>query len=232
MDKIEIQRHDIDGGPIYAETDFDQFVVEPFNATSSALFVVMATYWIWRVSRSPELNFFLLYGSIVLLIGGIGGTVYHAFRTSKIWITMDWLPILILTMSAAVYFLSRVLSKKWLMIPFFIFFFAVQWLNFKYFPSSLKTNFSYAVMGFTLLAPIMLYLYRTKFRYGMWIGISFGSFVLAVLSRYLDPYQILPMGTHFLWHLFGLVAAHSVIEYIYLDDRALKKEKGLISSSN
>ena len=183
MDDVVIERYEVDGGPIYTETNFDQFIVEPFNAASSALFIAMAVYWIWRVSRSPQLNYFLLFGSIILLIGGIGGTIYHAFRTSIVWITMDWLPILILTMSAAVYFLARVLPKKWLMIPFFLLFFIVQWMNYKYFPSNIKTNFSYAVMGITLLAPILLYLYRTNFRFGRWI---FHFIWVVHISRFIE----------------------------------------------
>ena len=51
------------------------------------------------------------------LIGGIGGTLYHGLRTESAYLTMDWAPISILTLSAVIWFLNKLVkSKIWVLL--------------------------------------------------------------------------------------------------------------------
>src|SRR5690349_15240074 len=75
-----------DGGPRYKETPPDPTLVsvaEPYNAVTAALFLVIVLAWGWRLwGRFGRYPFLAACGPI-LLAGGIGGTLYHAFRTQR-----------------------------------------------------------------------------------------------------------------------------------------------------
>jgi hypothetical protein len=59
--------------------------------------------------------------------------------------------------------------------------------------------------------------------------------MIALLFRQLDAteFSFLPMGTHFLWHVFSAVGAYFVLKYLYIlreiDVKPLS-ESNLISS--
>ena len=70
-----------------------------------------------------------------------------------------------------------------------------------------------------MLAPLVLYLIRTNGRYLILVLLAFGIFGIAVYFRSIDLTQTLfPMGTHWLWHLFGGIAVHFMITYIFKDN--------------
>ena len=93
-----------DGGPIYAETNLSHLIVEPYNAISAILFLVVVVYWWSKLRGKYEQHTFLSYVIPILGIGGVGGTLYHAFRYTSIFHYMDWLPILFLCMAGSFYF--------------------------------------------------------------------------------------------------------------------------------
>src|SRR5688500_16819572 len=77
----------LDRGPRYTETPRDPYapdappVAEPWNAVTAALFVALAVGWLVRL-RGRYRNFpFLVCCVPILLVGGIGGTLYHGLRT-------------------------------------------------------------------------------------------------------------------------------------------------------
>lgn len=93
-----------DGGSLYAETNLNHLFPEPLNAITSCFFLAIAFYWLFKLWGNFKSHPFLSYCLVLLFIGGIGGTTYHAFRLWRPFIMMDWLPIMLLCISAGVYF--------------------------------------------------------------------------------------------------------------------------------
>lgn len=204
-----------DGGPIYVETDFSRWIVEPWNAISAALFIVIVVYWIRKVIYQPENQGFIKLNLPFLAIGGIGGTIYHAFRYSQVFLVMDWLPILLLCLSTSLYFCYKLIGK-WLPAIGIIFIaFLLQGLIMNIVPPSIAINVNYAFMAGLILLPVLLYAYKNKFYMVRWIGLAISGFAIALFFRVVDSFVLLPMGTHFLWHIFGALSCHFMIVYIF-----------------
>lgn len=206
-----------DGGERYTETDLSRLIVEPWNGASALLFLGIVAFWAYKLRGQYRQHLFLSINLPILAIGGIGGTLYHAFRMSAVFLMMDWLPIMILCFAASVYFFIRVLDNWWLAALIVGLALLSQVLMFRYqlLPMDLAVNVNYTVMGALILVPTVLLLWKTGFRGAQWIGYALASFVVAVSCRVLDHAELLPMGTHFLWHVFGAAACTSMFQYVY-----------------
>ncbi len=221
-----------DGGSVYAETPADPFApdspvpAEPFNAATAAVFVALAVYWAaviggrWR--RFP----FLTAAVPVLLAGGVGGTLYHAFRTRRAYFLLDVIPIQLLGLAASVYLTARlardlgrarvVMTAAGLVAAFV----AVNAVLFRNLPGeagNLLVNLNYASLAAVILAPMLVVLVRTRFRHGSWVLVGVATFAVAWFCRLVDERGMtgLPMGTHWLWHLFGAASTQAVAAYLY-----------------
>lgn len=210
-----------DGGPIYAETDFTRFIREPWNMASAALFIVLAAWYAWRLYGHYHKHALLTISIPILLLGGIGGTLYHGLRTERIFLLMDFVPILILLFLCATYCWLQVLPKAWWLLVAFPPFLLLEWsiwevgrLN----PSlrSVVMNVSYLNLAITALVPIIWLQIKTRYRYGRRFVYALVCFLFALLFRFLDGAQptLLPMGTHFLWHVLGAVATFFIMDYM------------------
>jgi hypothetical protein len=229
-----------DGGPRYKETPPNPYVVpiaEPFNAVTASFFVLIVVFWFWRLwgrfGRFP----FLTACMPILLAGGIGGTLYHAFRTQRIWFLMDVIPISVLGIAGAVYLAVRLGRSvgRWRVFAIAVglvaaygimntvFFQLVRFPN-----RNLTVNLSYATLALILILPLLVVLVRTRFRHVGWVATALASFGIAWFCRLVDggTYDPLRMGTHWLWHTFGAITTLAITEYFYrielerVDDRA------------
>ena len=209
-----------DGGILYAETNLHRFFPEPLNAATSLFFLFLAIYWTYKLWGRGRQHTFLSVAIALLYIGGIGGTIYHGLRKWSIFIMMDWLPIVLICVSAGVYFLARV--TRWYYATLLV----IAYITFQVFVRremiengdvQLYLNINYAVLGSLVLLPVLGFLTATRFRNGRWVGIALLAFVLALTCRIADNWGVwTETGTHFLWHSFGAVAAYSMFRYIYL----------------
>jgi hemolysin III len=77
-------------------------------------------------------------------------------------------------------------------------------------------NINYAVLACMVLLPVVAFLIVTKFKDGIWVGIALTAFIVALTFRIVDTWRLTVIGTHFLWHTFGAVAAFCMFKYIYL----------------
>ncbi|TAE57441.1 MAG: hypothetical protein EAZ89_03920 [Bacteroidetes bacterium] len=209
-----------DGGPIYTETDTSRFIVEPWNGLSAAFFLLIVVYWLSQIRGQWRKHGFMTAALPVLAVGGVGGTIYHAFRLSRVFLLMDFLPIVILCLCASVYFFVWVTGKWWLALLMIASGLTLSGLMFQFaerggLPASVAITVNYAIMGAFILLPIGWLLLKTHFRHGRWVGYALGAFLLALLFRWADPQAWLPMGTHFLWHTFGAIACHCVLAYVF-----------------
>lgn len=210
-----------DGGPIYVETNLDNFVVEPFNAVSAFLFLFIVGYWFRKIDGRYQKHTFLTLSVPVLLVGGIGGTLYHAFRVSEVFLVMDWLPIFLLTMAATAYYLFRVMGQWRYVFLSMSVILLLEIINFRVFEAQgiysahTATNVSYAIVGIFTVSAVFLLLSRTRFRHFRSIVYALTAFALALFFRIADPWALLPVGTHFLWHTFGALSCHFIFQYTY-----------------
>lgn len=218
-----------DRGPRYTETPPDPYapgappVAEPWNAVTATLFIVVVGVWAWRLRGRYRDYPFLCCCLPILFAGGVGGTLYHATRASPLFLALDVIPITLLGLAGSVFMAVRYWGGRgWWFLPavsaFYlvtnrVFFAALRPANVQ-----LSISLSYASLAVVVIAPIVLVLWKTRFRYGGWFVAGLVAFALAMFFRLWDavagPY--LPMGSHWLWHTFGAVTTALVMEYFYL----------------
>ncbi len=206
-----------DGGPLYTETNLSQWIVEPWNAASAFIFLLIVIYWAIRLKGIYQQYRFMSVSTAMLAVGGVGGIIYHAFRMSPVFLYMDWLPIMILCLAVSIYFIVQ-LSKNWTMalavlagsVMVQISILRSGWISDRW-----AVSINYIWMALMVLIPTALIIYKTRFHKAQYVFYALGAFVLAIFFRIADPWQWLPMGTHFLWHFFGAIACHSMFYYVY-----------------
>lgn len=210
-----------DGGIKYAETNMAQLFPEPLNAITALFFLLIAIFWTIKIKGNFKAHPFLTYCLVLLYIGGIGGAVYHSLRQWSVFIMMDWLPIMLLCVSAGIYFLAQ--STRW----YYAVLMVLGYFGLQFFLRDLLTsnnanlfiNINYAAMALLVLLPVLNYLIYTKWKAAKWVGYALLAFVFALTFRIADKWGWLSFGTHFLWHSFGAIATYCMFNYIYLTQR-------------
>ena len=208
-----------DGGLPYTETNMEYIFPEPLNAITSIFFLFLAGYWTFKLKGQFRQHLFLSACVFLLYIGGIGGTIYHGLRQWSFFIMMDWLPIALICISAGVYFLAKITKWYFAIGVVFIYIGLTFYLRHEI-DANLFININYGILGTLVLFPVLAFLTYTRFKNGIWVGLGLFSFVVALFFRIADRWDWLDFGTHFLWHLFGAVAAWSMFHYIYLINEA------------
>lgn len=217
-----------DGGPRYTETPRtlpatdDRLLAEPWNAATALLFVGIVIAWLWRLRGRYRQFPFLCCCMPVLLVGGIGGALYHGLRSSRYFLMMDVIPISVLGLAGAVYLAVR-LSRKWAWLFIcgaLMLYGGVNMLLFRFLAPTNRQeaiSLSYVSLAVLVLTPIVLTLLKSRFRHAGWIAAGVVSFTIAWGFRVLDARigDILPMGSHWLWHAFGALSTALVIEFFY-----------------
>ncbi|MDD5597649.1 MAG: hypothetical protein PHV82_06875 [Victivallaceae bacterium] len=208
-----------DNGPIYQETDMTRFPVEPWSTFTNLVFLATFIYFAVKTRLSyikfPMMVIFL----IILLIGWFGGTVYHATRSNNIWLLMDYIPIMIIVLTASIYFWRELVGNWMLVIAFTLLPVIIYRFIFHLIP---LPHFVSISLGYTILASIVVVplvphcIHKTPEGWKLLV-ISLISFGLAISCRLLDNRGIvkLPMGTHFLWHIFGGICCFCMFSYVF-----------------
>ncbi|MBC8485441.1 MAG: ceramidase domain-containing protein [Bacteroidetes bacterium] len=206
-----------DNGPVYTETNTDNLIVEPWNAVSSLLIIIPAIYWMLRIRKDFGNFKFLFYCIFLMFICGTGSTLYHALRASKFFLYMDILPAATITLSISIYFWIKVFKKWWYVLFVIIPSLFTRSLFFRYLPQHTAINVSYAISGIITALPLVIILFKTGFYKVNYVIITIVLFILALIFREIDATQIsfLPMGTHFLWHVFSGFGAYYILAYLY-----------------
>lgn len=209
----------LDGGPIYTETLAGRFPVEPCNTVSNFIFLFVIAYWAYR-SRMNILKYpMVVIVLVILAIGFAGGTVYHATRSAEIWLVTDYLAIYFAIMVGCVYFWFRITGNWFLVFVFALFPAFLLRLAAGFFVIGEKhfIAFSYAMQVLIILLPVILHCALNKFRHLRVLIIAFLSFAAALSFRELDAVsaKYIPVGTHFLWHIFGGVSAFFILSYVF-----------------
>lgn len=208
-----------DSGPLYRETIERGFPTEPWNTASNLVFLFIVIYWSFRIYKSPEKYIFLKFALPVLLIGYLGGTLFHGTRSHEIWLLMDWVPIMILCLSASVYFFVKLKARKLTItlvsiLPFLMAF-TLQKANID---PHVRSLLGYGTIALVILYPMLQFIRQQAMAKSRYIFFAIVFFATAIIFRTIDlevnP-EWLYMGTHWLWHFFGGVAVHFLIAFIY-----------------
>ncbi|GAB4305123.1 MAG: hypothetical protein Kow0068_26490 [Marinilabiliales bacterium] len=221
-DSLRIILQNRDGGPVYAETNLDRFIVEPWNTITALLFLIVAIFWFLKIRKEIKSHRFLFAMNILLTIGGIGGSIYHAFRMSRVFILMDWMPIMFIMFALSFYFFIRSTGKWWPPIILFLGVMTINGLSFSYFKRNmanmnLAISISYTLMGIAAIVPLIFNLIKTKMYKAGYFFITLISLLIAIISRSMDEYINISIGTHFLWHIFGAVGTFFIFYYLYFN---------------
>ena len=219
-----------DGGPVYRETPDNPLTVnglaEPFNAVTAALFVLIVAGWAWRLRGRWRRFPFTTASLPVLLAGAVGGTLYHATRAERAYFLLDVIPISLLGGAGACYLtvrlglaygVWRVLLAAVGLLALYAFVNGLLFRTVRATNPNLTVNLSYASLAVMILLPLGATLVRTRFRHAGWVAGGLASFLIAWFCRLVDntPWGDLPMGTHWLWHVFGAASTQAVYEYFY-----------------
>lgn len=218
-----------DSGPIYLETNMHNFPVELWNSTSNLIFLVIFLYWSYRISFQYWKHKFIGYNLALLFIGYIGGTVYHGTRSHEVWLLMDVVPIFGICLSVAYIYWHKVFRSH----SRVLFFIATPYVIFRTvlwqlpLSENAKTSLGYCLLSLVLLPPIFLYSYIQKEnnKYILYTSVSIGIAILFRTIDFLFAEQItgiLPMGTHWIWHLLGGIACYFGLTYVFEQDLMTK----------
>jgi len=206
-----------DGGPVYFETDLGHFIVEPWNAFSSLTFLIPVIYLLFKLrGQYRNYTFLLFWAAPLMALGGIGSTIYHAFRASRFFLFMDFVPIAFLTISISIYFWLKILPKWWYVLIIIAASVGIRFLMWGFFSGSGSINASYFLTGLMIFLPAIIFLFRTNFFEFRHLLYSAIFLVLALFFRYADDWQtpLLPNGTHWLWHVSTSIGAVAMANYL------------------
>jgi len=222
-----------DSGPIYRETVESGFIIEPWNTASNLIFLAIVLYWSFKIRKNIKHHQFLAFGLPTLLIGYIGGTIYHATRSHEAWLLMDWIPIVLLCLAASVFFFRKLKIRRRIITSIVVFPFIMSFsLDALPMASYLSNLIGYGLIVLVILFPMFRYLQLNNWKHKKWVYLSLASFVIALSFRSIDlmvDTTIFSMGTHWLWHLFGGIAVHFLISYIYNDQKMIRAKNFVMS---
>jgi len=234
MLNIQINPQILDSGPMYHEFHMDAFVKEPWNAVSSLFFLVPVIFWLWKLRGQYKDHLIITLLLPLLLLNGIGSALYHAFRNSELFLLMDWMPAFIMNLILAGYFWYKIVGKVWKSVVIVFLFYALTiflMMSIGSYANIETVNIGYLLIGISIFLPIILFLIRTNFSKWHLIVITILLLSLSLLFRTLDyptpnPFpEILPQGTHFLWHIFSAGAVFSLGYYLYFVKEKVQSTK-------
>lgn len=204
-----------DGGPIYAETraapDNGSYPVEPWNTWSNLIFVAVIVYFIRRTSLDVRRYRLVVLSLPILFVGWCGGTLFHATRRDVVWLILDILPIVALSIAVGLSFWHMVV-RSWgkAVVCFFGIAVSGRFLaTLLVADHALRISFWYMAMALPIVLPLFVVVRRKALPEKLLFAGVVAAFGVAVMFRMWDRTGVeplLPMGTHFLWHLFGGLA--------------------------
>ncbi len=206
-----------DNGPVYYETDLDHLFVEPWNAISSLTFLIPVIFLLIRLKGQYHHYWFLIFVAAPLMaIGGLGSTLYHAFRAHPFFLYMDFVPIALMTLSISIYFWYKVLPNWFYILLVVAASFLLRFAAFGFVKGHTAINLSYFLTGVMIFLPALIFLFRTHFIEVKYLIYSILFLIIALFFRYADSWEnhFFSFGTHWLWHIFTSTGALTLATYL------------------
>lgn len=208
--------------PVYCETALNwlgSFPAEPVNTITSFVPVVTGLLALFYLLRHRHRNAVAYTLAGLTIMTGLGSVAWHATRTS-LALTVDALPGVAYFIVIAFFWLSYV-GNRWIAIAasavFAVMIFLVPRIE-AFFAIFLVTVVVVAV------GLVVATWYRNRPAFGF-AALAVGAGVFAAAMRTLDSRvcDLIPFGTHFLWHVFLGIAAYAGVRLMLLlrPDRSL-----------
>lgn len=193
---------------LYCERLGPGLLAEPLNAFTNAAFFV-AAWALWRLAqRSNALSGDMRVVIALIVMTGIGSTIFHTFATPWAhW--LDIAPILLFQLTFLWVCARRVMRLGFAPTASLIVVFLAVALYSRQFPHLLNRSLMYAPALFAMLALGLYHWGRGKPRRFSLLA-AVGVLAVALFFRTVDEAvcEYLPLGTHFLWHLATAVTVY------------------------
>jgi hypothetical protein len=218
-----LRRHIHDSGPLYHEFHAESFIKEPWNAFSSLFFLVPVIFWVWKLRGQYRKYLMITLLLPLLFMNGVGSTLYHAFRASQLALLLDWMPAFIMNLILAWYMWKKVLHNGFGAAGMVLLFYVLaisSIISLRPYIGFGAANVGYLFIGLSLLLPSTIFVIKTKFFKWHLLLTTFVFLGIALLFRSLDhptpnPFpELLPQGTHFLWHITSALAVFTLGYYL------------------
>ena len=216
-----------DNGPIYCETDLnpDTILREPFNGITSLLYLLVVIYWLIRLKGEYRKYLVMMLCLASVALSSIGTFIYHGFRLHIIFWFFDWAPLLLAAAIASIYTWWYYFNQQRLLYAILLtmVLMTTPWIVVLsiYGQQAMPIyviGICYSFSGMSLLLPFILWMKRTSPQ-KLWIPIlGILSFLFGVGFRTIDTpevCQIISVGTHFLWHIFGCISIFFTAWLVY-----------------
>jgi len=201
--------------PYYCETALNPlgtFPAEPVNTITSFVPAILGVLALIYLSRNRNTSTVAYTLAVLTLLTGLGSVAWHSMRT-PLTLLIDWLPgaiyFLILVFFWAYYAAGRYLSGGLVLALSVLVFFV---------PFPVIQQYRLIIIGVLIAVAIALVIAtRMKQRAAFgWALAMVGSAVVAVTLRTLDlnVCDVMPIGTHFFWHIFLGFAAYAGVRLI------------------
>lgn len=187
---------------------------EPVNAISNAAFLIAALWMVWTLRGIPLRRFpdgYLL--TLMITAIGIGSGAWHLHPTGTT-LAMDVLPITLFINLYLMAFLWRAFGLRWYWIALAVL--GLQGLNATagalFPPDTLNGTLLYLP---TLLVMGVMTLVSWRIGKPFWLDLLLitGIWTTSLAFRTMDGWVcgVLPMGTHFLWHIANAVVLFELL---------------------
>ena len=196
----------------YTEYRPDALIKEPWNTFSSLFFFLPVFFWSRRL-RGKFREYPILTAILPLFfLNGVGSTLWHA-DGGMLFGLLDVLPPLLMMLILCTYF-WKICIGKWgwsilIMVGLLASNVAIMAWAFQS-GSSWGVNLYYVLMTLMISIPLIWVLIKTKGKGWRQIALAVIFLAGALTFRVLDesnPFpELLPQGTHFLWHLVSVGA--------------------------
>ena len=218
--------HGTSTGPVYCETGHGWlFMAEPVN-TLTNLFIIAAGFAAYRHVRraSGGRPADLMILVILLFATGIGSFFWHALRTPT-WLVLDWLPG-VLFLLVFIFLWLRALYGSLAGFGAMMLVMAAQFAAISVArsqamaaqgpPSPLVFVPVFVILLFIGAGFVVLTRRRLGLPAALTATIPLGLGALAAVFRSIDRMtcDLVPFGTHFLWHIFLSAAAYRCITFL------------------
>ncbi len=217
----------LDWGPIYKETIYGRWPVEPWNTVTTFLFLIIVLYWAYQIRNQWQKHFIITVCLPIIFVGFVGGFLYHSCRDSRVWLIMDWGPIALAALACTAFY-WRTLMDSWpkaiaiTLFPIFLIVFVLKVMM----PQNIYLSLGYPLLAFLVLLPLVLTLRHQATRHLRPLIYAFLCVVSAITLRFLDKsslMEFLPMGSHFLWHIMGALTCYFFIEFNFKNPLPIKQ---------
>jgi len=206
-----------DGGPCYCETPAaGGWLAEPWNTVSELAFLIVIVFWALRLRGQARRHWFVASALPVVFVAFVGGVLFHGLRLHPGFLLLDWVPIAILLFATVTYLFWRATGRLWAALLYVAAFFLAGRLVFSLGIERVqRIAFHYAVAAAFIAIPVVIEARRAG-RGLREIGIALALIVVGTLCHAydLETCDVLPMGTHWVWHVCAAGAVHYVLRFL------------------